>query len=268
MRLAEMRFRPCIDLHNGAVKQIVGSTLVNDPTKLQTNFESKLSSAEFAQMYKRDQLVGGHVIMLGPGNEEASLAALAAYPNGLQVGGGVNASNARKYIDAGASHVIVTSWVFVDGQLSRERLAELVAAIGRERIVLDLSCRKHPDAPTGPYFVVMDKWQRFTDCKVSRELLAELEKSCAEFLVHGVDVEGKECGIEEELVTYLGQWSTIPVTYAGGCRDLADVERVRELGGGRVDVTIGSALDVFGGKLPYSDVVAWDAKEAAAAAGS
>lgn len=305
-----MRFRPCIDLHAGAVKQIVGSTLSDDPAQLRTNFESKMSAREFAEMYKRDSLVGGHVIMLGPGNEEAALGALAAYPSGLQVGGGVNCANARKYIDAGASHIIVTSWVFEGGKLSRDRLAQLVDAVGarptppararesvarlhlqtcgavprragsrpdplpcarprragRERIVLDLSCRKRPDDPSGPYHVVMDKWQRFTDCAVDRATLGELAASCAEFLVHGVDVEGKGCGIEDELVRCLGECSPIPVTYAGGCRDLGDVERVRELGRGRVDVTIGSALDIFGGPLKYSEVVAWDAREAAAVA--
>ena len=124
-------FRPCIDLHEGRVKQIVGGSL--DTAELRTNFVSEKSSAWFAELYKRDGLKGGHVIMLGPGNEEAALEALRAYPGGLQLGGGINAENARKYLDTGASHVIVTSWVFRDGRVDWERLNELVTMIGRSR---------------------------------------------------------------------------------------------------------------------------------------
>lgn len=262
-----MRFRPCIDLHAGIVKQIVGSTLVDDPSALRTNFEAKRPAAEFADMYRRDNLEGGHVIMLGPGCEEAAFSALAAYPGGLQVGGGINPKNAAKYLEAGASHVIVTSYVFREGRLDIERLEEFVAAAGGpDRVILDLSCRRHPSDPLGPYYVVMDKWKTFTDMQVTKATLKHLSTYCAEFLVHGVDVEGKGCGIEESLVQCLGLWSPIPITYAGGCRSLADLERVGRLSAGRVDVTIGSALDIFGGNLSYTEVVEWDKAQVASSA--
>ena len=253
---AKCRFRPCIDLHQGRVKQIVGSTLTDDPSQgPATNFESSKPSGEFAAMYRDDKLGGGHVIMLGPGNEEAAKAALQAYPGGLQVGGGINPSNAASYLDAGASHVIVTSYVFRDGQLDRERLAEMVGVVGQKRLVLDLSCRRRE--PDGPFYVVTDRWQKFTTLALSAETLAELATHCDEFLVHAVDVEGKQSGVEADLVKALAAWSPIPVTYAGGARSLDDLELVSRIGGGKVDLAIGSALDIFGGKLKYTDVVEW-----------
>ena len=249
-----MKFRPCIDLHHGKVKQIVGGTLRDDEGSAPAeNFVSDLSAQHYAEMYRRDGLTGGHVIKLGPGNEEAARAALAAYPGGLQVGGGVTAANAAEWLERGASHVIVTSWLFDGPALSRSRLDELVAVAGRERVVLDLSCRKRD----GDYFVVTDRWQTFTDLKVDRATLEDLGSYCAEFLVHGVDVEGMKLGIDEELVRRLGEHSPIPVTYAGGARSIADLELVRRAGNAMVDVTVGSALDCFGGALPYDDVVAW-----------
>ncbi|KAL1516023.1 hypothetical protein AB1Y20_002636 [Prymnesium parvum] len=249
-------FRPCIDLHEGKVKQIVGSTLTDGPgaTPL-TNFEATEPSDAFAARYRRDELDGGHVIMLGHGNEQAAKAALRAFPGGMQVGGGINPTNAAEYLDAGASHVIVTSYVFREGKLDEERLAEMVAAVGKERLVLDLSCRRRE--PAGPFFVVTDRWQKFTDLELSEATLAKLALVCAEFLVHAVDVEGKQSGIETDLVTLLGRWCPIPVTYAGGARSVADMELVHSLGGGKVDLAIGSALDIFGGSLPYKDVVEW-----------
>ena len=253
---AGAHFRPCIDLHQGRVKQIVGSTLTDDPGQgPATNFESSKPSEEFASMYKRDNLGGGHVIMLGPGNEEAAKAALRAFPGGLQVGGGITPANASAYLDAGASHVIVTSYVFREGRLDSERLAEIVQTVGKERLVLDLSCRRRE--PGGPFFVVTDRWQKFTSLALSAETLKDLAQHCVEFLVHAVDVEGKQSGIEEDLVKMLGEWSPIPVTYAGGARSLEDLELVNRLGGGKVDLAIGSALDIFGGKLAYSSVVEW-----------
>lgn len=198
------RFRPCIDLHQGKVKQIVGSSLSDDPNKGPiTNFEAEGSSADFAAMYAKDRLLGGHVIKLGPNNEEAALAALRAYPGGLQIGGGVTPANALSYLEAGASHVIVTSYVFSEGRLDAARLAEVVKVVGRERLVLDLSCRRRE--PGGPFFVVTDRWQKFTDLEVSEATLRELSAHCVEFLVHAVDVEGKQSGIEEDLVKALGQ---------------------------------------------------------------
>eukprot|EP00899_Mesostigma_viride_P019022 jgi/Mesvir1/27120/Mv20797-RA.1 len=259
-----VRFRPCIDIHQGKVKQIVGSTLRDMDGKegqkqLQVNFETEMSSAEFARMYKRDGLLGGHIIMLGadPASERVCLEALAAYPGGFHVGGGVNPGNASKYLDNGASHVIVTSYVFRDGRMDSERLRELVAMVGKERLVLDLSCRKKD----GKYMVVTDRWQRFSELAVDEATLCQMARSADEFLVHGVDVEGMKLGIDEELVDLLGRFSPIPVTYAGGARSLEDLERVKVAGHGAVDITVGSALDIFGGDLAYSDVVAWHKRQ-------
>lgn len=251
------RFRPCIDLHAGKVKQIVGSTLTDDPDRPPVeNFVASRSAAEFGALYRDSQLQGGHIIMLGPGNEEAALAALAAYPSGLQVGGGINPQNAARYLDAGASHVIVTSYVFRDGHLDRERLAEMVQTVGPKRLVLDLSCRRR--VPGGPFYVVTDRWQKFTDLEVNAQTLRDLAVHCDEFLIHAVDVEGMQSGVECELVVALGRWSPIRVTYAGGARSLDDLELVESLSNGRVDVTVGSALDIFGGKLSYAKVCEWD----------
>ena len=248
-------FRPCIDLHEGKVKQIVGGTLGGDPRRLQTNFVSDRPAAWYAELYHRDGLQGGHVIMLGPANESAARAALQAYPGGLQIGGGVNLDNARGWLEAGASHIVVTSWVFRGGQVDWERLSQLVGAIGKERLVLDLSCRRRGDA----YFVVTDRWQKFTDLAVSRESLEKLAAWCAEFLIHAVDVEGQCRGIDQELVSHLGLWSPIPTTYAGGASSLDDLETVTRLGQGRIDLTIGSALDIFGGSgVRYKDAVAFN----------
>jgi phosphoribosylformimino-5-aminoimidazole carboxamide ribotide isomerase len=248
-----MKFRPCIDLHSGKVKQIVGGTLRDDGNEAAENFVSELTAAHYAEMYRADGLTGGHVIMLGPGNRDAAMDALRAYPGGLQVGGGVTAANAVEWLDAGASHVIVTSSVFEGGELSEARLDALVAAVGRERLVLDLSCRKRG----GAYYVVTDRWQTFTSLVVDAPTLANLGARCAELLVHGVDVEGTKVGIDDALVELLGAHSPVPVTYAGGAHCLADLDRVKALGRGKVDLTIGSALSIFGGDVPYEDVIAW-----------
>ena len=243
-------FRPCIDLHEGKVKQIVGGTL-ND-AGARTNFVSEKSAAWFAELYRRDGLTGGHVIQLGTGNEAEARAALAAYPGGLHLGGGVNAQNARGWLDAGASHVIVTSWVFREGQVDWARLDELVKTTGKDKLVLDLSCRWRGEK----YFVVTDRWQKFTDLEVNAETLRKFSGYCAEFLIHAVDVEGLCRGIDRELVSMLGQFTPIPTTYAGGANSLADLEAVTKLGQGKVDLTIGSALDIFGGSgVKYADCV-------------
>jgi phosphoribosylformimino-5-aminoimidazole carboxamide ribotide isomerase len=253
-----MRFRPCIDLRHGRVVQIVGGTLRDGgEQETITHFETDQSSAAFARRYQSDHLPGGHVIALGPGNRDAALAALASYPGGLQMGGGITPENAGEYLDAGASHVIVTSYVFRDGQINLGRLSQLVAAIGKDRLVLDLSCRRRD----GDFWVVTDRWQRFTTMAVRPDTLAWLAGYCAEFLVHGVDVEGQRTGIEADLVQMLGEGSPIPVTYAGGAQSLSDLDRVKMLGQGRVDLTIGSALDIFGGSVPYQAVVAWQRRE-------
>ena len=237
------------------MKQIVGGTLGVEPGRLQTNYVSERPAAWYAELYKRDGLKGGHVIMLGPGNETEARAALQVYPGGLQIGGGINLNNARAWLDAGASHVIVTSWVFRGGQVDWERLAQLVAAVGKARLVLDLSCRRRGE----DYLVVTDRWQKFTDLALSRESLEKLAAWCAEFLIHAADVEGLCRGIDEELVSSLGKWSPIPTTYAGGASSLADLEAVTRLGQGKIDLTIGSALDIFGGRgVKYEDVVAFN----------
>ena len=257
-----MKFRPCIDLHNGQVKQIVGATLTDSEEETPAeNFATDKPASEYAEMYKADGLRGGHVIMLGPGNVFPAREALVAYRGGLQVGGGVNADNAKSWLDAGASHVIVTSYVFRQGKIDMERLTGLVEKIGREKLVLDLSCRRRPEDPDGPYYVVTDRWQKYTDVEVNEATLSELGGYCDEFLVHGVENEGKRCGILEDLVVLLGKYSPVSVTYAGGVNDLSDLDRVNELGCGKVDLTIGSALDIFGGTISYEDVVAWQNKE-------
>ena len=252
-------FRPCIDLHEGRVKQIVGGSLRDDGAGLRTNFVSERPASWFAELYRRDGLKGGHVIQLGSGNEAAATEALAAFPGGLHLGGGVNLENAQRWLDAGASHVIVTSWVFRDGCLEWDRLKQLVAAIGRGKLVLDLSCRRRGD----DYFVVTDRWQKFTELTLSRETLGRLGEWCDEFLIHAADVEGLCRGIDAELVEKLGQWSPIPTTYAGGASSLMDLENVTRLGGGRIDLTIGSALDIFGGSgVKYADAVAFNRRAA------
>ena len=249
-----MRFRPCIDLHHGKVVQIVGGSLNDqDQQAVTTNFTSTDSPAHFARLYRDAGLRGGHVIALGKGNEQAALQALQAWPGGMQYGGGVTPDNAKSYLDAGASHVIVTSYVFADGRIDHERLAALVKTVGKQRLVLDLSCRSRD----GRFFVVTDRWQKFTDEEVNATLLQTLAASCDEFLVHGVDVEGLRQGIQQELIVLLGRHSPCPVTYAGGVHQLADLDLVRELGSGRVDLTIGSALDIFGGAVKFADVIAW-----------
>ena len=249
-------FRPCIDLHEGKVKQIVGGTLGDED--LRTNFVSAQSAAWFAEIYRRDDLCGGHVIMLGAGNEIEARAALKTFPGGLQIGGGINSENARDWLDAGASHVIVTSWVFREGRVDWVRLDELVKTIGKEKLVLDLSCRKRGE----DYFVVTDRWQKFTELVVNAETLKKFSTYCDEFLIHAVDVEGLCRGIDGELVEKLGAWSPIPMTYAGGANSLADLEAVTKLGQGKVNLTIGSALDIFGGSgVKYADCVKFNRRQ-------
>lgn len=246
------------------MKQIVGSTirdLKEDGSGPVTNFESDKSAAEFANLYKEDGLTGGHVIMIGadPLSNSAAMEALHTYPGGLQIGGGINSDNSLSYIEEGASHVIVTSYVFKNGQMDLERLKDLVRVVGKQRLVLDLSCRKKE----GKYAIVTDRWQKFTDVYLDGKVLDFLANYADEFLVHGVDVEGKKLGIDEELVALLGKHSPIPVTYAGGVTVMADLERIKVAGMGRVDVTVGSALDIFGGNLAYKDVVAWHSQQEA-----
>ncbi|MBI5347620.1 MAG: phosphoribosylformimino-5-aminoimidazole carboxamide ribotide isomerase [Candidatus Aenigmarchaeota archaeon] len=251
-----MKFRPCIDIHEGKVKQIVGSTLRDSGVGPETNFESERPPEWFAELYKSDELTGGHVIMLGRGNEDTAIRALKAYPGGLQVGGGIKPENAKRFLDAGASHVIVTSYVFKDGQINWDNLEALKKVVGKDRLVLDLSCRRRD----GRYFIVTDRWQKFTDVEMVPERLDELSEHCNEYLVHGVDVEGKQQGVEADLVRMLGEWNKLPTTYAGGIKGFDDIRNIYSWGQGKLDFTVGSALDIFGGNLPYKEVVAWKSK--------
>ena len=248
-------FRPCIDLHEGRVKQIVGGTLSDDGAGLRTNFEAEEPPSWFAGRYRDDALRGGHVIKLGPGNDAAAREALSAWPDGLHLGGGINADNAAGWIAAGAEKLIVTSWLFPDGAFAQDRLDALERVVGKERLVIDLSCRRRDDG----WKVAIDRWQRVVDMSVDEPTLARLGAQCSEFLIHAADVEGLCRGIDEELVARLGLWSPVPCTYAGGARGLDDLALVERLSHGRVDVTIGSSLDLFGGhSARYVDCVTWN----------
>lgn len=252
-----MKFRPCIDIHNGHVKQIVGGSLNKDTSRALENFVSKESAKRYAKKYKKDGLTGGHIIMLNSldspvyeATKKQAMKALKAYPNAMQIGGGINDRTAAEFIRAGATHVIVTSFVFFEGRIKYENLKKLVDAVGADKIVLDLSCRKKGD----DYYVVTDRWQNFTEEKVNAELFEKLEQYCDEFLVHGVDTEGKKSGMDEELVKILTSYDGKPITYAGGISSLEQIEKFKVACGGKLDFTIGSALDIFGGNLPYDEV--------------
>ena len=262
-----MRIRPCIDIHNGKVKQIVGSSLRDrkdgEDSTASENFSTDLSARYYAELYRKMGLSGGHIILLNSAKEKEAygrdlvqaLDALAAFPGGMQIGGGITPGTARRFLDAGASHVIVTSYVFRDGKLDETALREMIGAVGRRRLVLDLSCRRRED---GRYYVVTDRWQKFTDLEITMETLCLLSGSCDEFLIHAADVEGKRSGIEEELVRILGGFmnrSGFPVTYAGGVHSLTDLDRIRALSEDLMDVTVGSALTLFGGSLELADLV-------------
>ena len=254
-----MEFRPCIDIHNGKVKQIVGGSLQDHKDQAKENFVAAKDASLYAELYKEYGLKNGHIILLNPVTSEyyeatkaQAMGALRAYPGGMQIGGGITAENAGVYLDAGASHVIVTSYVFRDGKIDLERLRLLSERVGKKQLVLDLSCRKSAD---GAYYIVTDRWQKFTRVQVTEETLNRLAEYCDEYLIHAVDVEGKSAGIEAELVQLLGESSPIPATYAGGVHAMEDLELIRKLGGGSVHVTIGSALDLFGGYLKFEDVV-------------
>ena len=238
-----MRIRPCIDIHNGRVKQIVGGTLKDQedriPGSARENFVADKDAAYYASVYRDMDLQGGHIILLNSVREKAyaedkiqAMGALAAFPGGMQIGGGITPESAGAFLGAGASHVIVTSYVFRDGKLSESALEEMIRAVGR--------------------------WQKFTNLEISADTLDRLSAHCDEFLIHAADVEGKRSGIEENLVTVLGEWqqkSGFPVTYAGGVHSFDDLKLIGELSGGRMDVTVGSALSLFGGNLSLEDLV-------------
>ncbi len=253
-----MKFRPCIDIHNGKVKQIVGGSLTDQGNKARENFVSSQDAPYFARLYRDKGLKGGHIILLNSTQsefyqktKEQALEALSAAPGWFQAGGGITPRNAEEFLRAGASHVIVTSYVFKDGQLHYDRLKELLEAVGRRHLVLDLSCRRKGE----DYYIVTDRWQNYTEVRLNGETIEKLSKSCDEFLIHAVDVEGKAAGIEEKLAGMLGKECRIPVTYAGGVHNFDDLETLRRLGGGRIDVTIGSALEIFGGNMKLEEVI-------------
>lgn len=252
-----MKFRPCIDIHNGKVKQIVGGSLTDQGDQAETNFSSELDAAYYARLYRKDGLRGGHIILLNAvgstyynADREQAFSALKEYPEGLQIGGGITAENAGDFLEAGASHVIVTSYVFQNGIFQKENLEKLKKAVGRERIVLDLSCRKRD----GEYYIVTNRWQTFTEVKLGEEVLEKLTGECDEFLIHGVDVEGRSSGVEEELVRLLADWNGTKMTYAGGIGSMEELEHFRRISGGKLDFTIGSALDLFGGAISYREI--------------
>ena len=253
-----MEFRPCIDIHNGQVKQIVGGSLKDEGNQASENFVSEQDAAFYARLYQKQEIRGGHVILLNKEGSEyyeatrqQALGALQVYPGGLQIGGGIHPENAADYLEAGASHVIVTSYVFRDGKMDREHLEQMIKAVGPEHLVLDLSCRKKGE----DYYIVTDRWQKFTDVVLNTEVLDELAGCCAEFLIHAVDVEGRAKGIEKPLAEMLGAWNGIPVTCAGGVGSFEDLRQLKELGRNRLNVTIGSALDLFGGPMNYEEAV-------------
>lgn len=253
-----MNFRPCIDIHNGQVKQIVGGSLIDMGDYAKENFVSDKDGGYYATLYKNVGLKGGHIILLNPKDSRyyeddvlQAKKALAAYNNGLMIGGGINNENACEFLKAGASHVIVTSYVFKNGEILFDNLERIKKETGKEHLVLDLSCRKKD----GDYYIVTDRWQKFTNVKITGKLMKELSSYCDEYLIHAVDVEGQAHGIESGLVRILDEYNTIPVTYAGGVGSYEDLTLLKELGHNKIDVTIGSALDLFGGKLEFKKVL-------------
>lgn len=255
-----MKFRPCIDIHNGKVKQIIGGSLADKNNFAVDNFVSEYDGGYYGSLYKEYGLDGGHIILLNPKDSEfyeedcrQAYKALSAFEGGLQVGGGINDENAADFLDRGASHVIVTSFVFKSGEVNFDNLKKLENKIGKKRLVLDLSCRKRD----GRYYVVTDRWQKFTELEMNMENLEMLSSYCDEFLIHAVDVEGRAKGIESRVAELLGNGCGIPTTYAGGISSFEDLESLKMLGKGRIDFTIGSALDIFGGNMPFEKVASF-----------
>ncbi len=273
-----MRFRPCIDIHSGKVKQIVGGSLCDNQTKRESsiadeNFVSDKNADYFAELYKGCNLFGGHIILLNKtGTDEyqedlkQAKLALKCFPKGLQIGGGITSDNALDFIKMGASHIIVTSYVFKNGKVNIENLKSLVNVVGKNKIVLDLSCRKCD----GKYYIVTDRWQKFTEVEVTTQTVSELYKYCDEFLVHAVDVEGKTSGIDIGLLNILADSAELLaskqdtrkniITYAGGIASLDDIKRIEKTGKGKIDFTIGSALDLFGGNIKFDDVSKYNSR--------
>lgn len=255
-----MKFRPCIDIHNGSVKQIVGGSLADKGDFAVDNFVSEYDGAYYGKLYKSKGLDGGHIIILNPSSSEyyaedleQAYSALSSFEGGLQIGGGINDENAGNFLDRGASHVIVTSFVFKNGTVNFDNLNRLVKTVGKSRLVLDLSCRKRDN----DYYIVTDRWQKFTDIKLDEKSLDMFSSYCDEFLIHAVDVEGKARGIEENIAKLMGNCTDIPATYAGGISSFEDLDKLKCLGNGKIDFTVGSALDIFGGNMKFEEVCAY-----------
>lgn len=244
-----MKFRPCIDLHDGKVKQIVGETLTDNQTI--ENFISKNGAEFFAKIYKEAKLTGGHIVMLGPGNRDEAIKALHAFPGGMQIGGGLNDENYKEYLDEGASHIIVTSFIFSDKEIDLEKVKRISNSAGSKKLVIDLSCK----LKNNNYYVVSNKWKDFTNFKITKDSLGMLSKYCDEFLIHAADVEGKKNGADLRLIELLSEITDIPVTYAGGIQNLDDVKEVSKSGNNKIDLTIGSALDLFGGNIKIQELL-------------
>jgi len=174
----------------------------------------------------------------------------------MQIGGGITLENATEWMNAGASHLIVTSWLFSpEGKFLPERLSQLTSEIGKENLVIDLSCRRTKQGWT----VAMNRWQTLTDLNITTENLNHIADHCDELLVHAADVEGLCKGIDQELVQMLGQWAKIPITYAGGAATMADIQLTQESSAGNVDITVGSALDIFGGSgMTIDELIQWN----------
>lgn len=253
-----MEFRPCIDIHNGKVKQIIGGTLTDTNDFAKENFVSEMGAGDYARLYREKGLRGGHVILLNGKDSpyyqadlEQAADALMIWRGALQIGGGVTAENAASFLDMGASHVIVTSYVFDDGEIRYDRLEKLISEVGKEHLVLDLSCRKREE----DYYVVTDRWQKYTKQPLNESLIQKLSSCCDEFLVHAVNVEGMGMGVDEELLRILSAESPVPITYAGGIGTIEDIRRIQKIGKDRVNFTVGSALDLFGGTLKFNEIV-------------
>ena len=253
-----MQFRPCIDIHNGKVKQIVGGSLRDEGDYAKENFVSEKGAEYYAELYRDYGLKGGHIILLNGKDSEyyeatknEALKGLHAYPGGMQIGGGITDENAEYFIENGASHVVVTSYLFVNGRIDFDRLRKLAGVVGREHVVVDLSCRHYDDG----YHIMTDRWQTKTEEILDFRLLEEIKEFCDEFLIHAVDVEGSASGIESNLVESLRTYNGCPVTYAGGVHSYDDIKLLRKIGDNRVHVTIGSALDLFGGNLDFEEVI-------------
>ncbi len=250
-----MNFRPCIDVFKGKVVQLIGTSLFGGEEKtIVKHFESEYSPAYYAELFKQDNLKGGHILSLGSGNNDVVIEALKAFNGGMKYGGSVTPENAHVYLDAGATHVIVNSYVFDNGEINLPNLKSLVKSIGKDKLVLDMSCRKK----NGDYYIVTNLWEKFTNVILDQKSLQDISKYCDEIIVHGVDSEGRKQGLESDLVRILAQHTPIKTVYAGGISSIADLTMIKALGNEKIDPCIGTALSIYGGNLSYYEVLEWN----------